>query len=60
MPPAWAMCAVWKTAAYLRSGALPHAEFVAEECHDPEEAERLAAHYERIMESLLAQKAAQE
>ena len=54
------MCAVWKTAALLRSGELPHAEFVAEECHDPEEAERLAAHYERIMESLLAQKAAQE
>ena len=54
------MCAVWKTAAYLRSGALPHAEFVAEECHDPEEAERLAAHYARIMDSLLEQQRAQD
>ena len=51
----------WRdTSAYLRSGEPPHALFVAEECHDPEEAERLAAHYARIMESLLAQKAAQE
>ena len=60
MPPAWAMCAVWKTAAYLRSGALPHAEFVAEECHDPEEAAKLPAHYARIMDSLLEQQRAQD
>lgn len=44
----------WRdTAAYLRSGEMPHADFVAEECHDPEEAEKLAAHYARIMDSLL-------
>lgn len=51
----------WRdTAAYLRSGEMPHADFVAEECHDPEEAEQLAAHYERIMDSLLEQQREQD
>jgi hypothetical protein len=51
----------WRdTAAYLRNGEMPHAEFVAEECHDPEEAEKLAAHYERIMDSLLEQQREQD
>ena len=51
----------WRdTAAYLRSGEMPHAFFVAEECHDPVEAERLAAHYERIMGSLMEQQREQD
>lgn len=51
----------WRdTAVYLRNGEMPHAYFVAEECHDPEEAEKLAAHYERIMDSLLTQQRAQD
>lgn len=51
----------WRdTAAYLSSGEMPHAEFVAEECHDLEEAEKLAAHYERIMDSLLEQQREQD
>jgi hypothetical protein len=46
----------WRdTSIYLRNGEMPHADFVAEECHYPEEAEKLAAHYERIMDSLLEQ-----
>ena len=54
-------CTAWRdTAAYLRSGEMPRADFVAEECHDPEEAEKLAAHYERIMDSLLEQQREQD
>jgi hypothetical protein len=46
----------WRdTATYLRTGAAPSEDFVMEECRDAEEAERLAAHYERIMDGILAQ-----
>jgi hypothetical protein len=48
------------TATYLRTGDMPSADFVMEECRDAEEAERLAAHYERIMEGILAQQREQD
>lgn len=51
----------WRdTAAYLRTGEMPNADFVMEDCRDVEEAERLAAHYERIMEGILAQQCEQD
>ncbi|MCU0318712.1 MAG: hypothetical protein MUE88_01335 [Flavobacteriales bacterium] len=46
----------WRdTAIYLRTGEMPSADFVMEECRDAEEAERLAAHYERIVARIIAQ-----
>lgn len=51
----------WRnTAAYLTTGEVPTEDFTAEECNDAEEAERLAAHYEQIIENLLLQKAIQD
>jgi hypothetical protein len=51
----------WKdTADYLRTGEAPSADFMMEECRDAEEAEQLAAHYERIMDSILEQQRAQD
>jgi hypothetical protein len=51
----------WRnTADYLRTGELPSADFVMEECRDAEEAEQLAAHYERIIDRILMQKHKQE
>ena len=50
----------WRlTAVYLETGEAPDG-FVIEECSDAEEARRIAEHYQRILASLLAQKAAQE
>lgn len=43
----------WKnTAIYLRDGFFPDDAFVCEECSDPDEAERIAGHYERIIRSI--------
>lgn len=51
----------WRdTAAYLRTGDVPSADFVMEECRDAEEAERLAGHYERIMDRILVQQREQD
>jgi hypothetical protein len=51
----------WRdTATYLRTGEAPSADFVMEECRDAEEAERLAAHYERILDRILAQQKEQD
>ncbi len=51
----------WRdTANYLETGEASSPDFVAEECTDAEEAERLADHYDRILESLLLQKAIQD
>jgi hypothetical protein len=51
----------WRdTATYLRTGEAPSADFVMEECRDVEEAERLAAHYERIMECIIVQQREQD
>lgn len=51
----------WRdTADYLRTGELPSADFVMDECRDAEEAEQLAGHYERIMDSILEQQRSQD
>ena len=43
----------WKnTAIYLRDGFFPDDAFVCEACSDPDEAERIASHYERIIRSI--------
>ena len=43
----------WKnTAIFLRDGFFPDDAFVCEECSDPDEAERIASHYERIICSI--------
>ncbi len=38
-----------KTADYLESGFNPDDTFICEECIDPNEARRIAQHYERII-----------
>jgi hypothetical protein len=51
----------WRdTATYLQTGEAPSWDFVTEECSDAEEATRLADHYDRIIHSLLEQKAEQD
>jgi len=40
------------TASYLRTGELPSEFFIAEECRDAEEAERIAQHYRRILKQI--------
>ena len=51
----------WRnTAVYLTTGEAPTEDFIAEECTDAEEAEKLAARYESIMAEVLAQKAFQD
>ena len=45
----------WRdTADYLRTGEILNADFVMEDCRDAEEAEQLAEHYERIIDSIMA------
>lgn len=49
----------WRlTAQTLDTGEVPDG-FVIEECTDAEEAQQLAAHYERIVNSLIAQQSQQ-
>ncbi len=40
------------TAIFLRDDYFPDDAFVCEECSDPDEAERIADHYERIIRSI--------
>lgn len=50
----------WRnTAIYLRDGYFPDDAFVCEECSDAEEAERIAAHYKRIVTGIEQQIEAQ-
>ncbi len=46
------------TATYLEAGEAPEG-FVIEECADAEEARRLEAHYRRIIQQLMEQRAVQ-
>lgn len=51
----------WRdTATYLRTGEAHCEDFVMEECRDAEKAERLAEHFEQIMDSILAQQQEQD
>ena len=40
------------TAIYLRDNFFPDDAFVCEECDDPDEAEKIADHYQRIIRSI--------
>jgi len=43
----------WKnTAIFLRDGFFPDDALVCEECSDPDEAEKIVRHYERIIRSI--------
>lgn len=51
----------WRdTAEFLRSGNMTEETFVLEECSDAEEAEKISAHYDRITDDILRQRAAQD
>ena len=51
----------WRnTATYLTTGEAPTEDFVAEECTDAEEAQKLAEHYERIISLVLEQQTQQD
>jgi hypothetical protein len=47
-----------RTAEYLRSGDI-EGDFIVEECHQPEEADDIAAHYRRIIATIRQQLEAQ-
>ena len=50
----------WRlTAIYLETGEAPN-DFVIEECSEAEEARQIAEHYERILGTILQQKAGQD
>ncbi len=50
----------WRnTAKHMTTGEASKDEFLAEECRDAEEAERLAEHYDRIIATLMKQQAEQ-
>lgn len=40
------------TAIFLRDGYFPDEAFLCEECSDPEEAQRIADHFQRIITSI--------
>ncbi len=48
-----------KTADYLESGFNPDDIFICEECSNPDEARRIAQHYEKIITNIEAQIAKQ-
>lgn len=51
----------WRnTATYMSTGEAPTEDFIAEECTDAEEAERLAEHYERIIATVMKQQSDQD
>lgn len=51
----------WRnTATYRTTGEAPTKDFIAEECRDAEEAERLAERYDRIIATLIKQQAEQD
>jgi hypothetical protein len=41
-----------KTAIFLRDGYFPDEAFLCEECSDPDEAQKIADHYQRIILSI--------
>ena len=47
-----------RTAEYLRSGYM-NGDFLIEECSDPDEADSIASHYRRILQSIHQQQEAQ-
>ena len=47
------------TAIFLRDGYISGGAFVAEECSDPDEAQKIADHYARIVRTIEAQVDAQ-
>ncbi len=49
-----------ETAQFLRTGEMARECFVAEECSDADEAERLADHYRAIIENIRKQREEQE
>ena len=53
-------CAWRNTATYMSTGEAPTEDFIAEECTDAEEAERLAEHYERIITTVMKQRSEQD
>lgn len=56
-----ARATAWRnTATYLNTGEAPTEDFVAEECTDVDEAEKLADHYDSIIAQVLAQQAEQD
>ena len=51
----------WRiTATYLATGEAPNEDFVAEECDDAEEAQKLADHYDRIIAHVMEQQTKQD
>src|SRR5208283_3719488 len=48
------------TARYLRYGEMPNKTFVCEECSDASEADQIAEHYTRIVETIHRQRTAQD
>jgi hypothetical protein len=51
----------WRnTATYMTTGEAPTDDFLAEECNDAEEAEKLAKHYRRIIAIVMEQRAEQD
>ena len=51
----------WRnTATYMTNGEAPTDDFLAEECNDAEEAERLEKHYRRIIATVMEQRAEQD
>lgn len=51
----------WRnTATYMTTGEAPATDFIAEECTDAQEAERLAIHYERIIATVMKQRSEQD
>ncbi len=44
-----------RTAEYLRTREFTGEPFLCEDCSDPEEADRVATHFERIIESITKQ-----
>lgn len=51
----------WRnTATYQTTGEAPTEDFIAEECTDAEEAQKLAEHYERIISLVLEQQTQQD
>ncbi len=56
-----ARAVAWRnTATYRTTGEAPAMDFLAEECRDDEEAERLAEHYERIIRKVMKQQSEQD
>lgn len=56
-----ARATAWRnTATFMTTGEPPIEEFIAEECTDAEEADRLAEHYEKIIRKVMEQQEEQD